>query len=676
MSNCFLLIAFVGIIYFAGNLFQALKNKPNHLLNKHLIKVFILFCLLVFGVELLHIFNFISNNFAFNSVFENSAINQPLIYKIVASYSGQGASFLLWLFFLSLIGLLVLKQTQSNTNPKFFHLLQAIFIIFPIILSLILNWNNPFEKTLNIHTALRQVPIDGFGLKFILQNHFNLFHPPLLFIGFSLLYIPYVFSLTSLISKKYLPEKNNLEQENFDEKNEKTNFHWLNFALKYNNCGLFFLSAGILFGSFWAYYSFGWGGFWSWDPIENAALLPMLFSISLLHSGLIFKKNGGMLKTCFLLSLLTFPTILLCTFLARSGVILASSPHSYAGMQSETHQIIFSFLLLILFVSLAIYLFRLSSIFGQYKPIQLSKSISPSLIISFGIIALLCISFVVFVGTCLPIFAPFVKLNPVIITPSFYTSWTMPLAMIMLLCIGIADFLDENKNNFTKFSNKILPAFVASTVTMIFIFYCGINRIEYLLLTFFCAFAFFSQTQNYIIFCIKNRIFYFRNLGKILSHLGVCIFIFSAMLFGNFDEEFTVDLVENQAVEISSYKIIFRQMEITNTLESIKYSALIEVFDAENNFVQLSPYFMISNKRPNAIPAMFPAAKRIGIKDIYIEPINYFIDATVQPYHQNSDTPKLRINFFIKPFIIFVWLGGIMLVLGIFLSLFFDNYKD
>jgi len=133
------------------------------------------------------------------------------------------------------------------------------------------------------------------------------------------------------------------------------------------------------------------------------------------------------------------------------------------------------------------------------------------------------------------------------------------------------------------------------------------------------------------------------------------------MLFGKFEKEFTVDLLENQVVEVDSYKVIFKEMNTVNTVDNTKYSTMIEVFDCKNNSIQLAPYFIISNKRFNANIDRFPSVSRIGITDIYIEPISYFV----------APNPNIiRISFAIKPFIIFVWLGGILLVFGFFISLF------
>jgi cytochrome c biogenesis factor len=134
-----------------------------------------------------------------------------------------------------------------------------------------------------------------------------------------------------------------------------------------------------------------------------------------------------------------------------------------------------------------------------------------------------------------------------------------------------------------------------------------------------------------------------------------------------------MDLQENQIMEVGSYKIIFKQIDVTSTSEHTKYSTLIEVFDDKNNSVQLVPYFVVSNKKAEAMVEMFPAVGRIGLNDIYIEPIDYFMNTRTDIYtefQQNLVFPKLRINFFIKPFIIFVWLGGILLISGFCILLF------
>ena len=686
MSFIFILIAICCAVYCCINIIQAKQTKIrinnkiqiNNITNK-------LYCLIFVLVTICGIFNvanFLMDDFSYANVFKNSSLAQPIIYKITASCSGQGGSFLLWLFLQIALGFLLQKTIAQNENK---NIINAIYILFPTILAIALFWNNPFEATLVKFPNLTEIPDDGLGLKLILQSPYNLLHPPFLFLGFAFLFIPYVLVLSNLINPfKFNNLNDNLTSKTDTQNKADTQNNWFEQASKFNKFGLIFLTSGIFLGSIWAYHCFGWGGFWSWDPIENAALIPMVLSIAFLHSSSIFKRNQGLLKTNYLLAIFTFPTILLATFLARSGAIKSISNHSYATSLSVVNYIILGFLLLILIGSLILFLIRRKSIIRNYEIQIFDKLTLQSAIISFGILCLMCVVFVVFIGTLLPIFSQlsiFSQLFDVkiqIITSQFYTNWLIPISSIFALLLGISAFTkDKIRMDFTTFSNKIIPSLVLSLTIMIVAFYSGINRVEHILLIFSISFAIFAHFQNLILGIIRKKNFV-KKIAMNLSHIGICIFIFASILFGNFEEKFTMDLVENQIMEVGSYKIIFKQIDVTSTSENTKYSTLIEIFDDKNNSVQLVPYFVVSNKKAEAMVEMFPAVDRIGLNDIYIEPIDYFMNTRTDTYtefQQNLVFPKLRINFFIKPFIIFVWLGGILLISG-FCILLFSNRQS
>ena len=167
MQICFLIIAILGIFYFILNVFQA-KNKINsNFLNENLNQLFYLIFGLIAFCEIFYVFIFLANDFSYSAVYQNSSINQPIIYKIVATYSGQGGSFLFWNFAQILIGFLLIKSKYLNKNEKEFkynfNIIKSIFIIFPTILSLILYFNNPFELTLNKFPELIEIPTDEIG---------------------------------------------------------------------------------------------------------------------------------------------------------------------------------------------------------------------------------------------------------------------------------------------------------------------------------------------------------------------------------------------------------------------------------------------------------------------------------------------------------------------------------
>ena len=442
----------------------------------------------------------------------------------------------------------------------------------------------------------------------------------MIFISFSFLFIPYVLALASIISKNYTKLLNNLVKH----------FNWIKIAEKYNKFGLFFLALGILFGAFWAYNSFGWGGFWNWDTIENAALIPMILSIIFLHSSLTFQRNFDLLKTNYLIAIFIFPTILLSTFLARSGVLTSISNHTYANSIPIINYIILSFLFLILLIPIILFWVGLKNILSVQKQIKQHKNKQKSLTLSLSILSFIFMAFVVFIGTFLSIVFSFFGKNIPILTPLFYISWLIPISIIWTILLAIIPFFDKEKIDFTKFSNKILPTFALSLIGMIFIFYFGVKQLEYILLTFACLFAIFSQSQNLIKIIVIKKSFSLRKLGMFLGHLGICFFILGCLLYGTFEKNLTVELEENQSKNIfGKYTILFNKMINNEVFDGMKLSAEIEILN-ENE--KLYPYIFYKYSKKMTIPENYPDVKLFEINDLYISPISFL---------SNNKTPFL-----------------------------------
>ncbi|MDR0926635.1 MAG: cytochrome c biogenesis protein CcsA [Ignavibacteria bacterium] len=606
------------------------KNKKNARANNYLLlqKIYLAFFVIVLLCFVINIYNFVTDNFIYSAVYEHSSISQPLVYKISASFSGQSGSFLLWLLSTTVVGLFLWKDI-SKEQPKgdgrfsWLQIAEGVFIAFLIILCGAFFSSNPFGLTPQYGGNI----VDGLGQSILLQSPYNLLHPPLLFIGFSLLLIPFCIAVAVLVSKDY------------------ANGRAMSLILKYNKYGMLFLFAGLGLGSLWAYHSLGWGGFWGWDTIENAALIPLLLSFALLHCGIIYKRKNGLLKTSYLLALLTFPTILLCTFLARSGIAANYSMHSYVSGSNLAVTIIFYCLSAILLFSIGLFIFSIRSINKCYNPQSISEYWNKHLATAFGITLLVCIAFVVVVGTLLPILSGYFGFHTVGITSQFYMSWLVPLSSILLILLGLEPMLKEYKISWTNFTNRLLLEFSLGIVVMLVAFFCGVSRFDYLIITFATTFAFVSVLHR------SSK----RSIAATLTHTGLCVFIAATMLYGNFYGGVEADLQQGEPVMIGDYRVEFVSMKIENIGKYIKYTANMKC-----NNLECQPAIYIASSNIDKPPQLVPDVVRIGLCDLYIEPLDYYLS----PNQWNSTT-ILRVNAVQNPFMVFVWFGGVMMLVGI-----------
>ncbi|MCL2039847.1 MAG: cytochrome c biogenesis protein CcsA [Bacteroidetes bacterium] len=656
MKEIIYILPVLCIAYIIVNIcFQKNNNVKNFSITT---KLYYTIFATIFCLQTLNIYNFWSDNFAIYSVYSHSEVNLSVIYKISAGFSGMEGSFLLWLTCIGTIGMFFNKHIKNIfTNSKHIFICSNIFIAFPLFLSVALIFNNPFNLTpTGIDIS------DGLGLKPTLQSYYNLLHPPLIFIGFSILYLPYVISFTTLLARA-----------DINKKITKAITFW-------NKLGILCLSGGIISGSLWAYNTLGWGGFWGWDPIENAALIPLLLSFVLLHIGIISRKvssENSFLKTFFLLSILIFPTIILCTFLVRSGLLIDSSVHSYIASRNNVAIYILCFLSLILIISLFLFAIRIRFV-NTFQYIKTNNNVIKQRLITdynketskqtryenvikhnvniFGIIIILCITFMVLCGTLMPIIAN----NSIQIDSNFYMLWGMPLAAILLLLLGCSAVLKEKITKekhpfFTSLKAIIIPFSIAIINTTI-LFFEGANTIIELLFFYACIFAITGKLQSLITKIAITKKIKLNYFSSFLSHTGIAILLVGAVLYGLFSEEEIILLEKNKLLKTkSNLHCTIAKIDIKTDKKHTYILPIIDVKYSKNNYI-LQPKIVISSSNNNFY--MLPAILSFGFTDIYIEPLNA------------PAKDGLLFAISIKPYIKLVWIGFALLFCGLLISIF------
>ena len=610
----------IFIIYFS---FQNLKNNKV-LISKNIYHIclfqstFIIICFLTLVAA------FIISDFSIITVYQNSHSLKPFFYKISGTWGNHEGSLLLWVIILTIFSFLFLLYNKSHSrNYRIYSLIIQNTLILGFLFFLLFN-SNPFS-------AISPAPKEGLGLNPILQDPALAIHPPLLYIGFVGSSIYFSAAIASLL----------------------TNYSGKLFAQSIKNWVLIswsFQTLGILAGSIWAYYELGWGGFWFWDPVENASLLPWFAMTALLHSLIVLEKRNSLYFWVIILCLLTFILSVTGTFLVRSGIL--NSVHTFANDPSRGLYILV-FLSLMIFASVLLF-------FNKFKNSNYNlNSNSKETFILINNWFMIFYLITVLLGTVYPIFTEVLTDHKVSVGPPFYNTVIIPIVILFLFFMSVGPQTQWIKNKFYNLNLlfKILIASIFINFSIIYLF-----KSYSLISNFIIISAIFliisSLIDLYKLFRTQKMDF-----ARIISHLAFGFLILFIGLNYNFSLEKDFNLKLGEKKNFENYSLEFKDLR----LEDFKnYKAVIGEFKINNsqrNLEQsLYPEIRIY-ENPSTIT--YEASIRSGLlKDYYITMSN--ID--------RSD--YYNIKFQKKPFMMWIWISVIFISLGGFLRLFQNAKKD
>ncbi len=563
---------------------------------------------------------FIVSDFSLINVYQNSHSLKPIFYKISGTWGNHEGSLLLWAIILTIFSFLFfIKNKNHPNNYRIYTLIIQNILILGFLFFIIIN-SNPFS-------SISPIPKEGLGLNPILQDPALAIHPPLLYVGFVGSSIYFSAAMASMI----------------------TNYSGRSFAQSIKNWVLvswIFQTLGILVGSIWAYYELGWGGFWFWDPVENASLLPWFAMTALLHSLLVLEKRNILYFWSIILCLLTFTLSVTGTFLVRSGIL--NSVHTFANDPTRGIYILV-FLSLMIFASVFF-------LFIKYKPTNdqiNSNSKETFVLINNWFMMFYLVT--VLLGTLYPIFTDAISNTKISVGPPFYNSVIIPVVIVFLFFMAIGPQTKWIKNKFSNYKN-------------IFIVIVGAITVNFAITFFFKSYSLISNLIiiSSVFLIISSLIDIFKrskiNFPRIVSHLSFGFLIFFIGLNHNFSVEKDFNLKLGETKQIDSYKFVFKDLKLE---QSNNYKAVVGKFQisdlSSNEKKILSPEIRIYN---NPKTLTYEASIKTNFfRDYYLTMSN--ID--------RSD--YYNIKFQKKPLMIWIWVSVAMLALGGFLS-FIRNAKN
>jgi len=580
----------------------------------------------VLSICLFLLSNIVAHNFQYTYIWEYSSRELPVNLLIATFYAGQQGSILLWGLMITLIGYFILPYLKKHNYEAPVMMIYTSILAFILIM---LIFKSPFDYVWETYGAegVKEgfIPKNGRGLNPILQNYWISIHPPILFLGYSLMTIPYVFALAGLLLKDYRK--------------------WITLSLPWALFGSGVLGLGLMLGGFWAYETLGWGGFWAWDPVENSSLMPWLIAVSLVHTMLVNKKTGGLIKLNYILASLTFIFVLYASFLTRSGILGDTSVHSFVSPGPVIYKLLLVFLITYFVASLGVLIYRIKNIPFNSSDVEIT---SKEFMMTIGSILILGIFFVVFMGTSWPIITEIIGITKSSVDPSWYNKINLPLAVILMILNSFSLYLLWKRTDYTLFLKRFLLIAISSLIITVVLFSLGVNKIEFLLLVFASFLGLFANLD----FLFKSFKFGIKTSGAFLSHSGLALFLLGALASGGYSVNETVRLNENETKSVLGYKIThkgkFQIDKYWTDREKFKYKILIEK-DNMSKMVYPVVYFSDFNERKS--PFFEPGIATTLDKDIYVSPYsleNIFPEPPIILQKTQSQRIALDTNFSIK----------------------------
>ena len=621
LSNIGNFLIIINILIGISIIYTTLKyiKKINYIISKKLYYLTIYqstFTLLTFFIL---ISGFIISDFSLLSVYQNSHSSKPLFYKIAGTWGNHEGSLLLWINVMVIFSnLFLIFNKDVSKKYLIFTLLFQNILILGFLLFLFLN-SNPFNLVV-------PTPLEGLGLNPILQDPALAIHPPLLYIGFVGSSIYFSAAMASLLS-------------NFGGKNfAKTIKIWVLISWV-------FQTLGIIVGSIWAYYELGWGGFWFWDPVENASLIPWFVMTALLHSVIVLERRNSLYSWVIILCLSTFIFSVMGTFLVRSGIL--NSVHTFANDPSRGLYILL-FLGLMIFSSFIIYVKKIKK--EEYKFDTSSKE--TFILLNNWFMAFFL--FTVLIGTIYPIFTEVLNETKVSIGPPFYNIVIIPFIVPLLFLMAIAPNIKWIKSSFINLSKVFFLFFLAIIFNFfIFYFFKSTSVLSNLIIISSIFLIFYSITDLFKLINKKAQ----KDFSRVISHLGFGLLIFFIGINHNFSIEKDFNLQVGENTTFQDFNISFDSVKLRN---GTNYKAVVGTFNITNLKNQynekLTPEIRIFD---NPQTLTYEASIRSKFsKDLYITMSNI------------NRSEFYNIKFQSKPFMLLIWCSAILIALGGFLRLF------
>jgi cytochrome c-type biogenesis protein CcmF len=578
---------------------------------------------------------FVTNNYSIKYVQRYSDAAQPLAYKIASYWGGLDGSIMFWVFLLALFGSAAVYVNRERHRELIPYVVATISVTQMFFIFLMVVHNNPFS------TFLTPPPADGAGLNPLLQNFYMAIHPPSLYLGFVAMTIPFAFGLAALIT-------GHLDDS------------WLRAVRRWTMLGWVFLTFGLGLGMLWAYEELGWGGYWGWDPVENAGLLPWFTATAFLHSVLVQERRGMLRVWNMTLVILTFFLTIFGTFMTRSGVV--QSVHAF-GEDRELAWMFSIFMVFLLTFSFGWVIYRLPLLRSRN---ELDSWVSREAAFLANNWILLFSAFFVLFATMYPTLSEAIRGERLTVGPPFFNKWMLPIGLMLLVLTGIGPSLAWRKSTINNLASQFMWPTLAAVLVAGGLIAMGVPMWASGLCFALCAYVTATIIQEFWRGAIVRKdatgtdvltamIGLFgrsrRRYAGYLVHLGIVVMFFGFAGEG-FKREVDATLKPGQEAQVRNFTIRHDALKVTQDAQKQMITGHVTVLEDGKEIAKMTPAKWFFNKREQE-PTTEVAIRRTVAEDVYIVLAGFDVAA-------QSGVYKMTVN----PLVNWVWVGLVIMVMG------------
>lgn len=586
------------------------------------------------------VYAFVTDDFSLTYVAQHSNSRLPVYYKVTAVWGGHEGSFLLWVLMLSLWTVAVAVFSRGIPQVMIARVLSVLGMVSIGFYLFILLTSNPFDS------MLPYFPVDGRDLNPLLQDFGMIIHPPMLYMGYVGFSVAFAFAVSALLSGQL----------------DST---WARWSRPWVIAAWSFLSVGIALGSWWAYYELGWGGWWFWDPVENASFMPWLVGTALMHSLAVTEKRKAFKSWTVLLAIAAFSLSLLGTFLVRSGVIV--SVHSFA---SDPARGLFILGILVILTGLSLVLYTLRA--QQLKSPGRFQLFSREVLLMGNNVFLCAATLVVLLGTLLPLVHKELGLGSISIGAPFFNQMFTLLIVPFVLCLGLGPLTRWKHQPVSQVQKTLLIAFGLSVSAGVLINFTydtptymaalGLVLSAWILITTTLEVMQRVSSLNTSLSAVERlRKLTPSHWGMILGHLGFAVTLIGITLVSNFEVERDVRMMPGESVTLSGYEFAFRKVEQRSGPNYTADVGIFDVYESGEKLVHLEPEkrLYLVQRMPMTEAGIYSTIFR----DLFI--------AMGEPL----DDGAWAIRVYIKPFVTWIWAGAVIMAIGGICSISDKRYR-
>lgn len=598
----------------------------------------LIFMLLLLGMASL-VYSFLARDFSVRYVAATSNAQLPLFYTIAAVWGGHEGSLLLWVFILSAFSTVAVWlhwRTQPAIMP---YLIGVECTVIMGFLLLILFLSNPFDR-------LIPPPPDGKDLNPLLQDPAMVMHPPMLYMGYVGFSIPFSFAMAALLSGRLGEE-------------------WIKVTQRWTVLAWLCLTTGILLGGYWAYYELGWGGYWGWDPVENASFMPWLVGTAFLHSVMVQEKRKMFQVWNLFLIIVTFSLSLIGTFLVRSGVL--TSVHTFAT-DPERGVYILLFVAAIIGTAFGALLMRANTLKSQ---IEMDSMVSREAVFLFNNLFFLVAAATVFLGTLYPLMIETWKGAKVTVGPPYYNAVFMPVALGLLFLMGVGPYIPWRKASPASLKKSFQVPLLVGLASTLLLAAFGVRGVFALLGAFVVGFAGAAITidvgkisrlyaRRESVNPLKGFLSAFRanqrRYAGLVTHVGVLVLVVGIIASTVYQTEKVVSLRVGDEFILDAYRVKLERIHEVRGKNWTAQEGVFEVYEGNALLTKLRPQKRVydASQTPTTESAIY--AKNMG-----------HIFLTMPDVSPEGVAVARGV---INPLILWVWGGGGIMGLGVLLNMF------